>query len=49
MQIHVSVAEHDLLGAESKLFKVNQIVLFPSYVSRQLAHDIALINLDQAV
>ena len=51
-QIQVSVAEHNLLGADSKqtkLFKVNHIVMYPSYVSRQLADDIALINLDQAV
>ena len=48
----MSVADHNLLGADSKqtkLFKVNQIVMFPSYVSRQLADDIALINQDQAV
>jgi secreted trypsin-like serine protease len=48
-QIQVSVAEHNLLGADSqqtKLFRVNQIVLHPSYATRQLADDIALINLD---
>lgn len=48
-QIQVSVAEHNLLGADSqqtKLFRVNQIVMHPSYVTRQLADDIALINLD---
>lgn len=45
----MSVAEHNLLGADSqqtKLFRVNQIVMHPSYVTRQLADDIALINLD---
>lgn len=44
----MSVAEHNLLGQDSKqtqLFKVNQIVMHPSYVTRQLADDIALINL----
>uniref|UniRef100_A0A0P4XXR2 Putative Transmembrane protease serine n=1 Tax=Daphnia magna TaxID=35525 RepID=A0A0P4XXR2_9CRUS len=51
-QIQVSVAEHNLLGADSqqtKLFRVNQIVMHPSYVTRQLADDIALVNLDEEI
>ncbi|XP_046463281.1 trypsin II-P29-like [Daphnia pulex] len=51
-QIQVSVAEHNLLDANSqhtKLFQVTQIVLHPSYVTRQLADDIALISFDRAV
>lgn len=48
----MSVAEHNLLGADSqqtKLFRVNQIVMHPSYVTRQLADDIALVNLDEEI
>lgn len=51
-QIQVSVAEHNLLDANSqhtKLFQVTDIVLHPSYVTRQLAGDIALISFDQEV
>lgn len=48
----MSVAEHNLLGADSqqtRMLAVHQIVMHPSYVTRQLADDIALINLDQEV
>jgi hypothetical protein len=52
-QIQVSVAQHNLLDTDSdkagQIFKVQQIAMYPSYVSRQLADDIALINLDQQV
>lgn len=46
------MAEHNLLDANSqhtKLVAVSQIVMHPSYVIRQLADDIALINFDEDV
>lgn len=54
-QIQVSVAEHNLVGDDShqelhrKIVRVHQIVMHPSYVTRQLADDIALVHLDQQV
>lgn len=55
-QIQVSVAEHNLVGDDShhqelhrKMVRVHQIVMHPSYVTRQLADDIALVYLDQPV
>ena len=50
--MQVSVGEHNLLGTNGKqtaVFNVKQIVTYPSYVTRQVANDIALINIDQDV
>lgn len=46
------MAEHSLKSGDSqktRMISVNQIVMHPDYVSRQVAHDIALIQLDQQV
>lgn len=46
------MAEHNLLDANNqhtKLLRVDQIIMFPSYVTRQLADDIALIKFESEV
>jgi len=51
-QFQISVAQHSLKEdtvQETRMFSVSRIVMHPNYMSRQLADDIALINLNTPV